>query len=309
MLSPVPVIVSVLRMVGFLPAALLICACSSAPPRPATLPRRDAHVVDIASLLPADVDVVVRIDLQRARSLDVVDDVLAWLRGAQLSESMIETIGPCLDRASAVTIAARLGPGGLDGDVLVRFRMPGDASSDVACGPRGWEHTGDAGGAAVYEPAHPERRRNAPAMMLADRQGEVIVVTPGQIDSVLRLVRDGPDVDPPVPPADGLVGLVARVDESRLPATWREKAPTLTAIASGLSTLTLRVDLGERSSARATLVYANAKAADAASANLKRVHDALVVSDKEALKRAALGAHAERTDDTIRVDLTIPSAP
>ncbi len=309
MLSPEPVIISVLRRVGFLPATLLICTCSNAPPRSTTPPRRDAHVVDIASLLPADVDVVARVDLQRARTLGVVDDVLAWLRGARLSDQMLEMIGPCLGRSSVVTIAARLGPGGLDGDVLVRFRMHVQASADAPCAANGWKHTGDAGGAAVYEPTDAERRRNAPAMMLADRQGEVIVVTPGQIDSVLRLVRDGPDVDPPVPPADGLVGLAARVDESRLPATWRDKAPTLTAIAAGLSTLTLRVDLGEHTTAHATLVYADARAADAASATLKRVHEALIASDKEALKRAALGAHAEKTNDTIRLDLTIPHGP
>ncbi len=286
--------------------ALASVACSNGPARAPAQPRRDAHTVALDTLLPGDEDLVVRADLARARSQSVFDDVMVWLRGAQLSDAMLDTARPCLEKASSATLAIRLGPSGLDGDALLRMSMPDDDSGGVPCGAKGWKATGDSGGVSVFEPQAPEHHRSAPAMILRDQAGNVLVVTPGQIDSVLRLVRDGPDAETLEPPRDAMVGLAARVGDNALPQAWRDKSPMVATLARGLSTFVLRIDVGDRVNVRATLVYADGKAAADASQTLRRVHDALVRSDRGAYQAAAEAAHAQREGETIRVDMTLP---
>jgi len=103
-----------------------------------------------------------------------------------------------------------------------------------------------------------------------------------------------------------MVGLVARVDEAQLPRAWREKTPTLTALASGLSQLTIRLDVGERIDVHATFLYADRQDAEQASRTLRTVRDALLKSERESFKRAAQAAHAEKVGEQVRVELTLP---
>lgn len=223
-----------------------------------------------------------------------------------MSDALLDTVQPCLEQASDATIALRLGPHGLDGDTLLRIRVPGDSATGVPCGASGWKRTGSSGGVEVFEPELAERRRTAPAMMFRDRSGNVLVATAGQLDTVLRLIRQGPDADALEPPTDSMVGVAARIDEAQLPATWREASPTLTELARGLSRMDLRVDAGDKVDVRASIHYADSSFAQLASEKLRRVHDALLGSDREALRRAAQLAHAARHGDEVRLELSLP---
>lgn len=290
--------------VGVCLLMLVGCAGSPKPARP--LPKGWSPTLD--QLIPADVDLVARVDWKRARAEGSFDVLKSTLRDSGLSEAVLDTIEGCAKQADTLHLALRLGPNGFDGDLMaVLTGVP--RSGRVPCGASGWNSKGKRRDLDVFEPIVPSSDRSAAALMLRSEGGEVTVVTPGQVDALLRLLRDGPDADCLEAAGPGVLVLEARVREAILPASWEQTAPELAKVARGLERAKVWVTITETIGIRAELVYVDPPAAEAAGEKLRQVRDALAESDRPALRDVGESAHASLQGGMLRVELLIPRSP
>ena len=282
---------------------MVFWGCASTPP-PKPLPA--GWSPSLGQVVPGDVDLVARIDLSRARQDGVDGAVRKGLADSGLSSAVLSTLSGCLDTAARVRIALRFGPNGTDGDVLaVVAGVP--KRTDVPCNASGWKYAGTRRDLEVFEPEVPSSDRSAGALMMRSDRGEVLVATPGQVDSVLRVLRDGPDADRLDPKADDVVVLAANVHEELLPEAWKQKAPTFVQMARGLLRVEIRAGMhAERGgSVRAELVYGDARDAGRAGETLKRVRDALAGSDGPVLRKIGESSHATLQGEVLRVEFAL----
>ncbi len=266
----------------------------------------------LEQLIPEGVDLVARIDWKRAREAQVDGLTLDALRASGLSPEVGACVRGCLERAKQVRIAVRMGPKGLDGDVMVVVTglAPAGKAEEIPCGAVGWEHTGDRGNLEVFEPRAPSSDRSAAALMIRSDRGAVAVVTPGQIDALLRVLRDGPDENRLEPGGDGFVALEGRVRDAQIPVRWKAEAPTLAASAQGLERFRLWVQVrGREIEVRAALIYLTEAAAAEAGEKLREVREALVGAGSPVYESVGKSMHASLQGDLLRVELRIPSAP
>jgi hypothetical protein len=259
----------------------------------------------LPQLMPGDLDVVVRADWARARREQLDEALIALLHAGGLSTSVTDTLTGCLARASELRLGVRLGPTGLDGDAIVVLSGLGAVGEAGPCGAKGWKRTGERAGLTVYEPLTPAFERTAAAMLLRSEAGDLALVTPGQLDALLRLLRDGPDTESLASAGDALLTIETRANEAMLPERWRAQAPAMAAITRGLVRGTLRVNGGDPLRVRAMLTYTDAAAATAAGERVKAVRDAMRRSERAELRSAAESAHATLQDDVLQVVLEV----
>ncbi|MFW5740623.1 MAG: hypothetical protein ACOC1F_09695 [Myxococcota bacterium] len=263
----------------------------------------------LEQLIPAGVDLVARIDWKRAREAGVNEPALEALRDAGVSAAVLDTLAGCLGKAEFVRIGIRLGPNGLDGDTMaVITGLPSAREpDDVPCGAQGWEHSGTRRELDVFEPDVPSTDRSSAAMMLRSRKGAVAVVTPGQVDGLLRVLRNGPDAGRLDPTGDGVVVIEARIQHAMLPMAWKARAPVLVEAAEGLLEERIRVQVrGDRIEIRAALTYADAARAEQAGEKLREVRTVLLDSGRDAYGQVAESMHASLQGDLLRLELAIP---
>jgi len=283
--------------------ATLGCVGSPAPKAP-----RERWTPGLEQLIPEDVDLVAKIDWAGARKATVDDAVKQVLRDAELPAAVLDAIEGCLADAEALRIAVRLGPNGFDGDVMaVVTGLPSGAKpGQVPCGAKGWKYTGTKRELQVFEPVTRSAARSAGALMLRSERGGVAVVTPGQVDALLRVLRDGPDGERLDPKGDGVLVLEAKLNDTLLPDAWKAQAPTLSDMAYGLMDAKIRVQVNESIKVRAALTYVDDSAADKAGKKLHEVRDAILESDRPVFVSVAKSAHASVQGELLRLELTIP---
>ena len=204
-------------------SAPVAAAKRARPPLPA-LDRR----LDPADIFPADLDLVVRLDVARMRST-IGPAAASAMAARAASEAGDDVLRAALACADVVWLAARLTD--LDaGDHVV-------VVEGAACTP-------DLDSAA-WKP-QPSRNRT---VKIFDREGpahragtaRVVVfgehatafVSPMEMDSVTRILADGPDERRGTPVAEGVVS--ADVRAGRLPPALEQKYPSIAALVAGLS--------------------------------------------------------------------------
>ena len=230
--------------------ALGVPACGDAagghPTRDAASPAgpRVVRRIEPEDLLPADLDLVVRVDVARMRAGlgQAASDELA--RRA-LDEVPDEALESALQRADVVWLGLRLADLE-EGDrvVVLEGRMAG-----LAPDPGRWEaaraaqdgvavdrvavdrvavfdRRGGAGGVHVGS-----RADTARIIALGDRA--VALVSAVEVSSVARILRDGPDARRGDPAAEGLVSLDLRA--RRLPPYLARRFPSLGALVAGVA--------------------------------------------------------------------------
>ncbi|CAN97047.1 hypothetical protein predicted by Glimmer/Critica [Sorangium cellulosum So ce56] len=226
--------------------ALGLPACGDAAPRLAGggPPARDAaspagprvvRRIEPADLLPADLDLVVRVDVARMRDGlgQAASDELA--RRA-LDEVPDEALESALQRADVVWLGLRLADLE-EGDrvVVLEGRMAG-----LTPDPGRWEPAPAAqeGGAAdrvaVFDrrgAVAGSRADTARIIALGDRA--VALVSAVEVSSVARVLRDGPDARRGDPAAEGLVSLDLRA--RRLPPYLARRFPSIGALVAGVA--------------------------------------------------------------------------
>jgi hypothetical protein len=280
-------------------------SCAGTPPPKAP---RERWTPGLEQLIPADLDLVAKINWAEARDAKVDDAVKQVLRDSELSGAVLDAIEGCLSEAETLRIAVRLGPNGLDGDVMaVVTGLPKAAKpGQVPCEAKGWKHTGTKRELEVFEPVTRSAARSAGALMLRSERGGVAVVTPGQVDALLRVLRDGPDGERLDPKGDGVLVLQAKINDTLLPDAWKAQAPALSDMAYGLREAQIRVQVTTGIKVRAALTYVDDSASDKAGQKLHEVRDAILESDRPDFVSVAKSAHASVQGELLRLELTIP---
>ncbi|WP_437852462.1 hypothetical protein [Sorangium sp. So ce363] len=186
--------------------------------------------IEPADLLPADLDLVVRVDVARMRDGlgQAASDELA--RRA-LDEVPDEALESALQRADVVWLGLRLADLE-EGDrvVVLEGRMAG-----LTPDPGRWEPAPAAqDGVAVFDRrggVAGSRADTARIIALGDRA--VALVSAVEVSSVARLLRDGPDARRGDPAAEGLVSLDLRA--RRLPPYLARRFPSIGALVAGVA--------------------------------------------------------------------------
>lgn len=220
--------------------ALGLPACGDAAPRVAGVshPARAASPIgprvvrriEPADLLPADLDLVVRVDVARMRDGlgEAASDELA--RRA-LDEVPDEALESALQRADVVWLGLRLADLE-EGDrvVVLEGRMAG-----LTPDPGRWEPARAAqDGVAVFDRrggVAGSRADTARIIALGDRA--VALVSAVEVSSVARVLHDGPDAHRGDPAAEGLVSLDLRA--RRLPPYLARRFPSIGALVAGVA--------------------------------------------------------------------------
>ncbi|WP_437809632.1 hypothetical protein [Sorangium sp. So ce1078] len=218
--------------------ALALPACGDAAPGPEA-PRvrspagpRIVRRIEPADLLPADLDLVVRVDVARMRA-GLGQAAADELARRALDEVPDEALESALRRADVVWLGLRLADLE-EGDrvVVLEGRMAG-----LAPDPERWEAApaaqGVQGGVAVFDRrggVAGARADTARIVALGDRA--VALVSAVEVSSVARVLRDGPDERRGDPAAEGIVSLDLRA--RRFPPALARRFPSLGALVAGV---------------------------------------------------------------------------
>ncbi|WP_437658858.1 hypothetical protein [Sorangium sp. So ce1182] len=215
--------------------ALALPACGDAAPglagergaRSAAGPRI-VRRVEPADLIPADLDLVVRVDVARMRA-GLGQAAADELARRALDEAPDEVLESALGRADVVWLGLRLADLE-EGDrvVVLEGRMAG-----LAPDPDRWEAAPPPlGGVAVFDRRGDVDTRAEAARIIALGDRAVALVSAVEVSSVARVLRDGPDARRGDPSAEGLVSLDLRA--RRLPIHLARRFPSLGALVAGV---------------------------------------------------------------------------
>ena len=210
-------------------ALAFTAACGGEVPAPQAPRKGKGAFLDPAELFPADLDLVLRVDLGRMRSqLGPLAEVLS-ARVEEESGGEEALVSQAIARAKVVWIGLRAADAEAGDRVLV---VEGDIE-DVRPDPgifhlvdppladdiRSWERKGPLG-----------RATTARVHAFADRM--IMFVTPVEVDSVDRVLAKGPDDRRRDPAAEGLISADLRA--RRLPPSLERRFPSIASIIGGL---------------------------------------------------------------------------
>ncbi|UQA59612.1 hypothetical protein [Polyangium aurulentum] len=209
-------------------ALALLVGCG--PDAPAKSPRRKigkgAHL-DPAELFPADLNLVVRIDVGRMRSqLGPAADALKARAEAETDERIVTR---ALERARVAWIGLRLADLDAGDRVLVVEGDVGDLRPDPALYSLG-EPVAD--GVSSFD-RRGRVRRSSTARILHFGERVIAFVSPAEVDSVTRVLERGPDRNRRDPPAEGIVSVDLR--PRRLPPSLERRFPSIGSIIRGIA--------------------------------------------------------------------------
>ena len=221
--------------------ALVGCASRQLPPPP---PAPALESADDA--IPADLDVVLRIDLERMqRTLggSTLAELEARARaGAGSGVDEQKLMSDLLRDARTVWIALRPGEsvGVTDNVVVLDGRFADFDPTRYAAAPP-WHPSIDLGGGwRVYERQQPEQR-SAPARIYARGNEWVVLVSAAEVDSVERTIEERLGGDALQAPSQGAVSIAARAQP--LARRMRDRAPAAARLLARALRLQAHADL------------------------------------------------------------------
>lgn len=209
---------------------LLVAGCRTVPaPQGAVRPPQLSKRLVATDLLPADLDVVLRVDMARLRA--GLGPAFAEALAARAGEAGGEGfVSEAIAAADAVWIGLRLA----DLDAGDRVLVAEGRLGEIHIEPSEWKETTPA---ATME-----------GVQILDRQGTVArtgtgrivvfqkklyaFVSPVEVDATTRLLREGPDAGRGDPRADGLVSVDVR--GHRLPRSLEKRYPSIASIIGGI---------------------------------------------------------------------------
>lgn len=292
---------------GLLPAA---CGSDSSskngvarmrPPGPRVVRR-----LEPADLFPADLDLIVRVDLARMQAAlgPALADELAGRAlkegGAEASDDAL--VQRALARADVVWIGLRLVDLEVGDRVIVVEGRQGafDAFREPPSGFRPLPLSDD--GVIAFERQEPPPRSGT-ARILRVGERALAFVSPVEIDSVARVIRDGPDERRGDPVAEGIVSLDVR--PRRLSPSLERRFPSFAAILGGLDRIRasgVLADGGIRMD-----VQIEAKGEPAAARALRFLQAIRDNVDSPAFVELMRSLSIEQVEDTVRLRWTVPA--
>jgi hypothetical protein len=218
-------------------AALFVAACGSDPARDAKGPfarppgSRIVRQIDPPDLFPADLDLVLRVDVARMNA--AIGPAAASELSARASlrgegEGEDELLKEALSRAQTVWIGLRLA----DIDAGDRVVVAEGKLNGLRPDPATYRAVAtDIEGVSIAERSEgAPRAGTARVIRLGDRA--MAFVSPIEVDSVARVLRDGPDERRGDPAREGIVSLDIR--PRRLPVSLERRFPSIGAIIAGI---------------------------------------------------------------------------
>lgn len=278
-------------------------------------PRVAPTDLEAAELLPRDLDLAVRVDVERLRAA-LGQELLQRLADAAKGEGDGGLVARALPNAKTIVLGMRLGDVGLGDRVLA---MEGEFGI-VDLLPAGWEkRESERLGTWVLEPAAPleppkqggPRRPPAPrdAFVRAILSGNktLALVSAAEVDPVSRLLRDGPDALEPrktgrrEPVARGVVSLDMRVRP--LPPGLAKRFEKIANVVAGLERITATAEVVDR----AIAIEAQLEGVDEAGAERGRKFLELVLGGllEGKQKDALRSVKVERVGKTIHAKLVV----
>jgi len=283
--------------------ALVASSCATArlpPPRaPALSTPADA--------LPPDLDLVLRVDVEKVRAALGADGLELMRRGSGIlpSDPGTQFVADALSHTRTAWLAVRpeLVPGEPDNVLVLAGRFDGLALERALAGS-GWSPPVDLGGDVRRYDRKTKVGRAAPVRLYAFRDESLVFVSAAEVDSVEAVVERGLPPNRLVPREQGVIGFAARMRAlryglgRRYPSLARSLGDaegfegTLDATTEGLQ-LEVSFELSSEVSARQS------------AEELGHVRDALVGSEGK-LGTVAQGARAEAVGRyvVVRVPLT-----
>jgi hypothetical protein len=227
------------RAPGFASAALLalglataLPACSAGAkarggPARAEVPAIDRRV-DPAEIFPADLDLVVRLDVARMRS-SIGPAAASAMAARAAREAGDDVLRAALACADVVWLGARVTD--LDaGDHVVVVEGPSSCTPELDRAMWRPEPSRNKS-VKVFDRVDPARRAGTARILVLGPQATAFV-SPMEVDSLTRILAVGPDEKRGNPVAEGVVSLDVRA--GRLPPQLEQKYPSIAAILAGL---------------------------------------------------------------------------
>jgi hypothetical protein len=259
--------------------------------------------VEPIDLVPADLDLVVRVDVARMRAGigPSATDELAARAFAEAGAASDDLLREAARRADVVWIALRLAD--LEaGDRVLAFegRMRGLGPDLTA-----WQPVPeDIQGVTIFERRGGDVPRTGTARILALGDRALIFVSPVQVSSVARVLRDGPDERRGDPRADGVVSLDLRA--GRLPPGLERRFPSIARVIAGVERVRATGSLTEQGARlEAEIVGRTPEGAGRARRFLEVLRDNVQdLRYAEIMKALAI----EQVERTVRLRWTLPSS-
>lgn len=295
-----PRLASAALLVGL---AIATSGCGSSAPAAAAGKRALAPMpvldrrLDPADIFPADLDLVLRLDVARMSS--TIGPAAAQAMAARAaSEAGDDVLRAALACADVVWLAARLGD--LDaGDHVVVVE---GAACTPALDPAAWTpQPSRTTSMKIFDRQGPARRSGTGRVVVFGEHATAFV-SPMEMDSVTRILEGGPDARRGTPVAEGVVSLDVRA--GRLPLALEQKYPSIAAIIAGLERVrgtAVVVDEGVQIDLQ--ILSPTAQGADKALRFLSALRDN--VEDPRyavVLRKVAI----EQTEGTVRLRLLLP---
>jgi hypothetical protein len=255
--------------------------------------------IEPTELFPADLDLVVRLDVGRMRGGIGPEAAHALAKRAFAGGAEGEEIHEALACADVVWIATRL----MDaeaGDRVVAVEGKSCMPSLVAAR---WARvrSGNKRVRIFDRTSEAPRPGFARIVNLGDRA--TVFVSPVELDAVKRVMDDGPDAKRGAPAAEGILSFDQRA--GRLPRSLEKKYPSIGAVLAGVERVrgsAVLVDEGLK--VEAQVVGVGVPGAERAAKFLEALRDTLAKSARFA--GIAKEARVEQVEKTVHVRLTVP---
>ena len=284
-------------------AALGGCAQNLPPPLPPA-----PELSEPAFAIPADLDLVIRVDVERLRDVlgggfeTAFNDLAARAPAGEKDGETGRLLLSILLRADTVWLGARpgLSPELTDNVLIARGPFTGLVKDDLGGEPP-WERPARLGGGVFrFDRAAPALRA-APAVLYVREPDLIVVGSTAEIDA-LALTIERRDGAPPLRTKEaGLVSLAARV--SLLEQRLKSKAPTLARLLEGAQRLGCTADVrGGSVEVELELEYATPDVAARVAPPIREVFAVLARSGLDWLR----GIQVEAVASSVTVRLGVP---
>jgi hypothetical protein len=227
-------------------AVLVLAACGPPPSAGAPLPPAP-RLVEPADAVPADLDLVARVDLRRLRDAlgggfdTLLEQIIAQSPNGERDAATGRLVLRLLLKADTVWFGARPGLSPEQTDSVLVARGPFAALvPDAIGGEPAWRRPARLGGGVLrYErPTPPERA--LPAVLYVREPDLVVVGSAAEIDALELTVEQGRGGEPLRARESGILSVAARVP--KIAPRLRERAPTLTRLIDGAERLSCGLD-------------------------------------------------------------------
>lgn len=280
---------------------LALVSCGGAAPGAGATPPPGAQVdrhVEPVDLMPADLDLVVRVDVARMRA-GLGPAAADELAARALADMPDEALRGAVERADVVWIGLRLADLE-EGDRVVVLEGP---MAELAPDPARWQPAEAAPGGVTILDRRGATARGDTARLIVLGDRAVALVSPVEVSSVARVLRDGPDERRGDPPAEGLVSLDLRARQ--LPPRLARRFPSLGALIAGVERVRAVTSLSEEGvRVEAEIIGVDAAGAERARRFLEVLRDNVEdVRYAEIMKALSL----EQVERTVRLRWLFPS--